>query len=112
MGSVILPPWKCPECWHTNVHTTARCMNRRYDETSRRFNAIPAVPHNYSLQNFGEYLEKLGVAHVAPPAVVWECPYVHPCLKPGCEKPGRAYSHGIRCEDHKSMRSFGEEADE
>lgn len=110
VGSVVQPPWKCPECGHSNVHTTAQCMNRRYDETAPRYNAIPAVPHNYAIQDLGDYLAKLGLSGTHPPAEVWRCSYVHPCLKPGCEKPGRAYPHGIRCGGHKDLMSFGEEA--
>ena len=109
-SSVVLPPWKCPDCGHANVHTTARCMNRSFDQESPRFHAVAPVPSNYSLKDLGEYFEKLGLVNTPRPAVTWRCPYVHPCLKPDCEAPGRAYPHGIRCVDHRDLMSFEEEA--
>jgi hypothetical protein len=72
-SSIVRPPWICPKCGQANANTTSRCTNKRYDETSPRYNAIPPVPARYSLQNFGEYLESLGLADVDPPAIVWEC---------------------------------------
>lgn len=71
--SVVLPPWTCPKCSQVNTNTATRCIGRRYDESSPRFNAVPPVPVGYSLQTLGEYLETLGLANVPPPAIVWEC---------------------------------------
>ena len=80
-SSVVRPPWICPKCGQANANTASRCTNKRYDETSPRYHAIPPVPVGYSLQTFGEYLESLGLAHVDPPAVAWECsPRLEPSM--------------------------------
>ena len=98
-SSIVRPPWPCPECGHTNVWTTARCMNRKFDQTSPTYNAIPPVPPKYGLHNFGEYLRELGLDGVPPPTVVWACSYTRPCDL--CDQPGRPHSGGeTRCDDH------------
>jgi hypothetical protein len=102
-GSVVLAPWKCPECGQANPNTTATCTNKRYDETSPRFESVPPVPAKYSLYNLGEYFQELGLADVPPPAVVWRCSGQLGCPVPGCAEPARAYGHGPRCEDHSNV---------
>jgi hypothetical protein len=97
-GSVVLAPWHCPECGHTNTPGTSRCVAKRFDSTSPRFEAIPPVPPEVSIQEMGDYLSTLGVATLPPPRVIWECEYVRPCVR--CDKPGRPYPHGVRCDDH------------
>jgi hypothetical protein len=103
--SVVLPPWKCPACGHANANSTARCTNKRYDPASRRYLAIPPVPPKYSLQTLGDYLESLGLAHVPPPAVIWQCPGRLECPVPGCGAPADAYGHGPRCGPHRTLLS-------
>jgi hypothetical protein len=105
-SSIVRPPWICAECGHSNTDTTARCMNKRYDETSPRYLAIPPVPSRFSLRSFGEYLEELGLKDVPPPAIVWECPGRLQCPVAGCDSPARAYGHGPRCEAHSDVMAI------
>ncbi len=99
MSSYVRPPWICPECGMANVWTTAACMNRRYDEASPRFMAIPPVPPQYGLETLGAYLETLGLKDVPPPAEVWRCSYSRPCDL--CDRPGHPHNDGqTRCDEH------------
>jgi hypothetical protein len=101
--SVLLPPWQCPSCGQANSNTTAHCTNKRFDETSPRYMAIPPVPPKYGLHNFGEYLKELGLDGVDPPTVVWECPGVLICPVGDRGEPSRAYGHGPRCQAHADV---------
>jgi hypothetical protein len=103
--SVVQPLWTCPECGQPNANTTARCTSKRYDESSPRYLAIPPVPPEYSLQTLGDYLETLGLAHIPPPAVVWQCSGRLGCPVSGCGAPADAYGHGPRCEAHAYLLS-------
>lgn len=102
-GSIVLPDWRCPSCGTLNANTTAQCGNKRYDEASPRYLAIPPVPTGYGLHNIGEYFDFLGLGDVPPPAIVWECPGVRACPVGACGEPARAYGHGPRCETHSDV---------
>lgn len=105
-SSIVRPPWNCPKCGQANANTTARCTNKRFDESNPRYLGVPPVPVSFGLHNFGEYLKELGLDGFDPPAVVWECSGRVPC--PICGADARAYGHGPRCEAHAGVMAIME----